>query len=394
MRSVALGVAMAALLPCASAGESTGQPPGGLLNPVDACPERTDSPIGSNDLEHIRCLLRSGHRALGILLLQRRVAQDPSDREAANLLEEQHVASGSIPPVATPRSALSFAGWIAAEAGLDSNINRATAAKAIDIPLLNYRSLALPDLLVEQRSGFAGLQAGAALRLPVGASTQIDVVGQASVRANFAESSYLPHNYAIQARLEKAWDRVTLGVGGSAVQQWVAKYRMLERRGVRLHAGMRPLAKIDVTASADWAGNTYPMFDGLKTNESTQEIRIAFEPWRLQVGAYWGDEASAGSVKDLDRAFGGVRFGWQHPIGDRTLLAVDVATGRSDYRQFSRLFATQRKDRLTEFAVSLHYRFDRGWSITPKLTLERNDSSLALNGYQRAQVLAELRKDF
>lgn len=367
----------------------------------DGCLVTTDSganklPSSSPRLEYIRCLLNKGHTALAIVLLQQLVADDPPNHEASSLLEQQLNKVASRPPVTPAQPAMSVAinGWLAAELGHDSNINRATSAKVIDIPLLNYRSLSLPDLLVEKRSSFVGLQGGAAVRLSLTPALRAIIHAQASLRANFAELSYLPHNYFLGAQLEHDVGSTTVGIGGTASQQWLAKYPLLERSAARIQVATKPTDGFEAGIAAESARNIYPQFDNLSTRENSIELRAAYRPFGLQIGAYWGEEASRGTIKDLDRTFDGLALGWRHPLTENWRLVVDASYGRSRYQQFSRLFANHRSDRHSDLSLALQIRLGDNWSLTPRLTLERNDSSMALNGYRRTQYLVELRKDY
>lgn len=348
-------------------------------------------------LESVRCLMERGHTALAVLLLQQLLAADESNREAALLLEEllgvaRSPQAGSLP--APQGESSMIAGWIAGEVGHDSNINRATSAKVIDIPLLNYRSLSLPDLLVERPSGFAGLNAGATIRVPITQALRASLQGQASLRGNFSELPYLPHNYLFAAQLDQDVGDISVGIAGSAAQQWVAKFRLLERNAARVHVATLAAATFGLALSTEWASNTYPLFDNLGTRENTIELRASYRPYNLQLGAYWGREASRNEIKDLDRNFDGMSIGWRYPISESSRLAIDASSGQSRYQQFSRLFATRRSDRQTDLSVAVQIRLSDGWSLTPRLLMERTRSSMALNQYRRSQYLAELRKDF
>lgn len=383
------------LLAWAAADDGYGQTAGGPVRSSDVCRQDpsfgAEMPGAASRLERVRCLLERGERAMGILLLQQMVAQMPANREAATLLDEQMAGAVTLP---VPPDEMKFNAWVASEVGHDSNINRASSAKVIQIPLLNYRSLSLPDLMVERSSSFVGAQAGASLRMPFGASWQGALLAQGSVRANVAEASYLPHNYALVARLERKLESVTLGVGVSTAQQWVAKYRMLGRLSYHLHAAWRPRQDVVVSGTAEWADNVYPMFESLQTRESSQEIRVAHGPSGLHVSAYRGEEAAPGTIKDLDRSFSGIGIGWRFPVAANSLFAIDITSGNSRYKQFSRLFAAQRTDRQADITLALHKRFGDTWTVSPRIVLERNDSSLALNGYRRAQYFVDVRRDF
>lgn len=349
-------------------------------------------------MTYIRCLIERGHEALAVLLLQQLLAADESNQDAALLLAEQlgkarvpQPQPGSPVPRATSPQ---ITGWLAAEFGHDSNINRATSARIIDIPLLNYRSLELPALLIERRSSFAGLQGGATARMSLTQDLAASVHAQAGLRANFAEASYLPHNYIASVRVDYAVDPVVIGISATAAQQWLAKYRLLERRGLRAQVTTKTFAGIDVSVSAESAQNTYPLFENLGTRENSVELRASYNPFGVYVGAYRGREASRGAIKDLDRDFDGFSAGWSYPLNEHWRLAIDVSSGRSAYTQFSRLFGTRRKDRQRDASIGLHIRLSDNWSVTPRLTLEQNDSSMTLNGYRRTQYLAELKRNF
>lgn len=366
--------------------------------PVPGNPAAQQASSSIIAMTYIRCLIERGHTALAIALLQQLLAAEESNQDAALLLAEQ-LGKAQVPQ-AKPESSVPQAtaspitGWLTAEVGHDSNINRATSARIIDIPLLNYRSLELPDLLVEKRSSFAGLQGGATARLPLTQTLAATVHAQAGLRANFAETSYLPHNYFAIVQLEYAFDPVVIGIGATVAQQWLARYRLLERRGLKAQATTKTFAGIAVSVSAESAQNTYPLFENLGTRENSVELRASYSPFGVHVGAYRGEEASSGAIKDLDRNFDGFSAGWRYPLSEQCRLAVDVSSGRSAYTQFSRLFGTRRNDRQRDASIALHIRLSDGWSITPRLTLEQNESSMTLNGYRRTQYLAELRKDF
>ncbi len=349
-------------------------------------------------LASIRCLIERGHTALAVLLLQQLLAMDESNPEATALLDKQLVhaiRARRANSFQTPWGALStVSGWLALELGHDSNINRATSAEVIDIPLLNYRSLALPELLIERSSGFAGLTGGATVRVPLTSALETSVHAQAGLRGNFSEKAYLPHNYRVAARLDGSLGDTTLGVGVSAAQQWVAKYRLLERTAARADVVTNVFQAVGLSLSAEWGSNTYPQFNGVKTRERSVEARAWYRPFNLHFGAYWGEESSRDAIKDLDRVFDGMSVGWRHAFSDTWRLAVDATAGRSRYGQFSRLFATRRTDRQVDLALALQIHLADNWSLTPKVVAERNDSSITLNRYRRTQYLAELRRDF
>jgi hypothetical protein len=361
---------------------SAGQTSGQLLSAPDT-------------LKAIRCFMDRGQTALGILLLQQLLAADELNKDAALLLEEQLGKATKPSPAGSPtRGSVGATGWLAAELGHDSNINRATSATAIDIPLLNYRSLSLPELMVQRPSSFAGLSGGATVLIPITQTLRATVHGQAGLRGNFSELAYLPHNYLAVARFDQDVGSATIGIGGSMAQQWVAKFRLLERSATRIQVAIKPTADVGVALSAELARNIYPLFENLGTRENMIELRGTYQPLNLQFGAYRGAEASRNEIKDLDRTFDGISIGWRYPISESIRLAIDASSGRSRYGQFSRLFATQRSDHQTDLSLALQIRLADGWSAMPKLMAERNDSSMVLNQYRRTQYLVELRKDF
>lgn len=343
------------------------------------------------DLATLRCLARSGRAALAAILLQRRVAENPADAEAAELLAElaaRHAVATAPTPVRQTRA------WWAAEAGVDSNINRATPARVIDIPLLNYRSLTLPDLLVQQSSTFIGASGGAVTAWQPAPDLRLILAGAARSRVNAAQTSYLPHDYGIYARVEQEHGGSTRSLAASAAQQWLAGYRLIERTALRGALSRRFDEAWQGGLAIELARNAYPWFDGLRSDESTLELSAGIRPLNLRITANVGEERSRTAVKDLDRRYETVMLAWRKALDATLTLKLDAAVNRSHYRQFSRLFNTDRRDTRADIELAVTLELDRDWSLTPALQWESSRSTIALNDYRRSQYRVELRREF
>ncbi len=356
----------------------------------------------------IECLLDSGRHSVALLLAQRLVAAQPDDTAARSLLASALAALNADPAASaydwpgSPRKSLwrglldsvQHAAWIGVELGRDSNINSATSLETVPIPLLNYRSLQLDPLLVQRASPFIGVNAGAAVRKPLSASLAIGARASAAARVNSAQFEYLPHNYQGELSLIRHFGDTQLEFVADFAQDWVARFRFVDRLGGGLRLSVPWLRQWNVEFSAGATRNHYPQFNGVKTTLIKGSAGITHAASGLSGSIHGGEEKAQGSTKDLDRRFAGVSLGWRWPVLERGTLFARIGTVRSEYLLPSPLFATQRLDTARDVELAFSYRWDAHWSVTPRMILEQNSSSIPLVSFKRSQALVEIRRNF
>lgn len=345
---------------------------------------------------------------MALLLAQRLVAAQPEDTTARGLLASA-LATLNADPAAyaygwpgSPRrsvwrgllDSVQHTAWIGLELGQDSNINSATSLEVVPIPLLNYRSLRLDPLLVQRASPFIGLNAGAALRKPLSASVTAGARASAVARINSSKYEYLPHNYQGEVSLAKRFGDTQLELEFDFAQEWVARYRFVDRLGAGLRLSMPVFRQLNVELSAGTTKNSYPQFNNVKTTLIKGSVAATHKASGLAGSIHGGDEKAQGSIKDLDRRFAGFSLGWHWPLFEKGTLLARIGMVRSEYLLSSPLFATQRRDTASDIELALGYRWNEHWSVTPRVILEQNSSSIPLVTFKRSQTLVEIRRSF
>ena len=361
------------------------------------------------EVEQARRLAADGRRAAALLVLQRRLAEAPQDCAARGailaLLKELggDAAAHELPAGATlggrPWLSRSLAplrpgAWVALEVGHDSNINSATRLDGIELPVLNYRSLALNPVLVQRGSGFAGIDAGLVATRPLSATASASAIVQAAARYNADEPTFLPHGYFAALSAEQWWARTRLAGEVIYLQRRLGRFRVIDRWQQGASLGLEPVPGWRLTLQLSLAGNRYPLFNAVDTDERAGGMQLAHARSGLTLAAQSGRERSRGPQKDLDRDFDRFALDWSKKLANGDLVAAHLATGRSRYLEPSPLFLAQRLDRTRELAVWYRHRLDADWSLTPKLLLEENASTIPVLAFRRHQVLLELRREW
>ena len=345
--------------------------------------------------------MKARKNGLASLLLQRVVAKRPANPKAVEMLRRAELSLGLAqdtlgPATSPPRwsDKLRLAGWVAVEAGRDSNINSATDRQSIDVPLLNYRSLVLAPILIRKPSSFAGAHVGLVASYSLAPTWELALRGAASARYNSAEAAYFPHNYLASGVLTKYLGAVSVNAEFSSTQHWIAKYSLLEKQSAAIGAEFQVTPSVALSAAADTSRNRYEMFGDIHTGGDGWfvGVRDGASGLSLQLGA--GSERSSGAIRDLDRNFGGATLAWTHRFERAGRLTIGVSQARSDYTEFSRLFNAHRRDRARGLYASLDYPLSKDWHLTPRWARDRNDSNLPLVAFARNQWLLELRRDY
>lgn len=361
------------------------------------------------EVEQARHLAAGGRRASALLLLQRRLAVAPQDCAArAAILALLKDLGGDAAAHELPATAnlggrpwlsrtlapLRTSAWLALEAGSDSNVNSATRLDGIELPLLNYRSLALNPVLVQRGSGFAGVDAGLVASTSLSPSASASAIVQAAARYNADVPTYLPHGYFAALAAEKWWSRTRLAGELIYLQRRLARFRVIDRWQQTISLGVEPVAGWRWSAQLSLADSRYPLFNAVHTDEQAGGVQLAHGPSGLTLAAQSGRERSRGPLKDLDRDFDRFTLDFSRKLANGDVLGAHMASARSRYLEPSPLFLAQRLDRTHELAVWYRHRLNADWRLTPRLTFEENASNIPVVAFRRHQVVLELRREW
>ncbi len=101
-----------------------------------------------------------------------------------------------------------------------------------------------------------------------------------------------------------------------------------------------------------------------------------------------------GGRNDGAKHFWGLRVGGQTIIHERATLFAGAGIQVGDYNKTNYYFLRQRHDRLHDLAMGVSWQWDKVWTLRPQFSYTRNDSNIAIYGYDRKDVSLTIRRDF
>jgi hypothetical protein len=344
-----------------------------------------------------------------LLILQRQVAASPEDEDARRQLRAlldrlgADQAAYDIPSGAnladlgwwhTLWPTVQRKAWLSMHAGHDSNINSGTESSVIQVPLVNYRSLAVDDLLREKPSNFLLLQGGGRVAVPVSDWLSWAAEARGAWRYNSALYEYFPHSYSgnIAAIVRGGPAKFRLAAGSE--QHWLANYRLVSASGPKLEVELPVRDGFAVRADARRLNKRYPTFLDIRTVDHAYGMAVVSLQSGSGISLDAGDESSPNGLSDMDRRYASFSMRMNMTVGASGLAMAECRHTDSDYKNISPLFLVKREDRHTACYLGYQQSLGHGWSWGPALLLERNASSLSLMAYTRTQIMVGARKEF
>lgn len=286
-------------------------------------------------------------------------------------------------------------GFVDIEAGYDSNVNTATSATSITLPVFAFLGPAtLAGGATQQGEGFAQVQAGLSAEAPISRQTRL-----------FASALGLSRD----AFDGKAFDQAVLtGTAGIARTAATGDVISLSAQGQKFwlgHDGFR----VSYSAIGQY---THRMRAGDAMSFALQYSAIDYRKDPLRDAdrytatiSYAGQTiyAALGGGKEATRRAGGKHLGYwllsgqaglEQPLSDRFAATGGIGVEHRQYDDADPLFLQGRRD--TQFDASLGLRaiIARGLSVRPRVTYTRNKSNLALYDYDRVTASISIRKEF
>lgn len=102
----------------------------------------------------------------------------------------------------------------------------------------------------------------------------------------------------------------------------------------------------------------------------------------------------SGGRNDGAKRFSGLRAGGQTLIDEKATLYASAGVQNGDYSKVNYLFLRKRSDHLYDLKLGVDWHWDRLWTLRPQLGYSRNDSNIAIYGYDRIDVSLTVRRDF
>lgn len=287
-----------------------------------------------------------------------------------------------------------FRGSMSAGIGHDSNVNSATSAQQIFLPILGGITAALDSAARARKDTFASLGAEVSAYTPLNAQTEVFGGAGANLKANSAaqEFDFLTGNLNAGLRHtfgEKEANQVSLSASFDAISQDHRRVRDSVGVNGEFRRIVHPLAEVSVygqISTLNYPREGFRDADrkllGVALIPAAFGKRLTYLPPVL--AAYTGSEKPKASGLDhLGHDFTGLRTTAFYMLDSRIALLAGLSYEKRGYGAPDPLFQITRKDRQIDFSVGVFYSIDRSWSLAPSLIHTENQSSLEVFRYRR-----------
>jgi outer membrane protein len=323
------------------------------------------------------------------------LAQNP-DADTKKTVEKLLTAIQKIEGTTT-----TFAAFLDAGLGYDTNVSSAPDLKSVTIPvgvpIFGGAVISLDAKSLQKADSFMNLTGGVSFRHPF--TKQLAAFGGASVNGRFNsdqsafDNSGIDLNLGLQYVQDKHQFSVGLqdnnfyldskhfrhAYGGSA--QWLYNFDAYNQAGV-----YGQFSRLD-------------FIDNKNNNADRKIIGInaahAFKgDYRPAIyGSIYGGREDA-KTDDKSQDVVGIRAGGQLSLTNQLQLSASVSAERRENDANNPLFLKKQQDNQYDASLGLNYSLGRNWSVKPQVSYTKSDSNIELFSYDRAVVSVNARKDF
>lgn len=288
-----------------------------------------------------------------------------------------------------------ISGFVDVEGGYDSNVNAATSATSITLPVFAFLGPAtLGGGATRQGAAFGQVQAGVSIDVPLSRQTKLFASGLGLWR---------------DARGDKAFDQAaltgTLGIAhtspsghtvslaAQSQQFWLAHQGFRASHGA-IGQYTRRLGNGDALSfAAQYARIDYRTDTLRDADRFTGTISYAGPQVFAALGA--GKEATRQAAgRHLGYALGTAQLGAELPLTTALSVVGGVSAEYRDYGGADPLFGASRHDTQLDASLSLRLMIAKALILRPRVSFTRNDSNLALYDYRRVTVSLSIRQEF
>ncbi len=298
-----------------------------------------------------------------------------------------------------------FRGSVSFGLGHDSNVNSATSAQQVTLPILGGIVATLNPDARARGDTFQNLSVEASGFTPLTNQTELFAAGGVQLKNNskITEFNFLSANVNGGVRYTygpQQQSQVALSTTLDTVHQDNAHVRDSYGLNLEYRRIVHPLA--EVSAFAQLSHLDYLQDDfrdarreiyGVAVNPVAFGKRLFNLPPVASV--YWGSERPvAAGLDHLEHHVWGVRTAALMQVNPRLALIAGLSYERRDYGAPDPTFAITRQDAQTDFVVSLNYGLSRQWLMSPTVSYTQNRSSLTVFDFDRAAIVVVARYSF
>jgi tetratricopeptide (TPR) repeat protein len=286
--------------------------------------------------------------------------------------------------------------------GYDSNVNSATSAQQISLPILGGIVATLDQNGRSRRDNFATLSGEIAGFHPV--SDNWELIGSAGAQGKFNASAtnfdYTNISALAGVRYNSGPNQVSLLANYEELGLDYARTRDTTGLSFDVRRVVHPLVEISGFVQA--ARLTYPqdrLRDADRTVVGLAVIPAAFGrriPNSPPLGAvYFGEEKPVNAgVSHLGYELRGARIADVHFFTSRLASFAGLSYEHRAYQGADPLFGTVRADRQWDLNLGVYYTLSRNWTLTPTVSHTDNKSNIEPFKYRRTAASVALRYHF
>ncbi|OZA06730.1 MAG: hypothetical protein B7X95_01485 [Methylophilaceae bacterium 17-44-8] len=375
-----------------------------------------------------KAAVESGHYSQGMFALERVLAIEPNHQAARANIAKAHFFLGEVASSKTEFSYLlnqnpsaataiaiekylsaidkamglsaTYQGFLETGIGWDDNVNSATSANTISVPVFGGLNFALAEDAKKKSDSFLSVSGGAGFRIP--SSERVAFFGnlQFAKRINQTyhafETAAIDLNLGMQIKHDD--NSVTLALQDGHFYVDDASFR---------HA-YGATAQWQHTLDARNQASLYGQYAKLEYEDSPirdadryvlgLNYAHAFEASTnpvVYLGAYVAQEdAVKANTRFLDQDIYGVRAGGQLVVAPSWLAYLSAGYESRDFKAEDLAFLRKRKDDQYDITLGVNYVPARYWTVKPQISLIKNESNIELNAFDRATMSIQIRRDF
>lgn len=372
--------------------------------------------------------VESGHYTQAMFALERVLSIEPNHQLARAKIAKAHFFLGEVAssktefhyllnqnPSAETASAIekylsaidkamglstTYHGFLETGLGWDSNVNSATNANNVALPVFGGLNFELADDAKKKSDTFFNVSGGAGFRIPT--TEHLAVIGnvQFAKRMNQTNQAFdtaaIDLNLGVQLKYDD--DTYTLALQDGhfyvdntvfrhaygATAQWQKTFDAQNQASIY---GQYSKLEFDDTPIRDADRYVLGLNYAHAFDASTQPV--------VFFGAYIAQEdAVRANTRFLDQDIYGVRAGGQLLVAPSWLAYVSAGYESRDYQAEDLAFLRKRKDDQYDITLGVNYVPSRYWTVKPQISLIKNHSNIELNAFERASMSIQIRRDF
>ena len=295
-------------------------------------------------------------------------------------------------------SATLVTGYLEAAIGYDSNVNAGPNKSTMAIPGFGSLPFTLSNDSKSNEDTFASLGGGVNVRTPLGSGYSL-LGGLSGVsRGNFSKQQFDTQNADLNLGVMKTVDKDTYTLMAQTGVYYLDNSRYRNYTGLTGQWQRNLDARNQVGVFAQYSDLHYA---SLESRDADRYVAGASYAHLYRDGImafasayYVGERPQEKNVDWLGFDGVGMRLGGRINYDAQTVLFGGVTYERREYNKQDPLFLTTRRDNQYGLLFGATHYLTKDWSVTPQLSLTKNDSNVALNDYNRELVSVTVRREF